>query len=111
MPCNFKCYPFCPDSSATGKKKEIGDIIRAGSRAVYHVLTNPKNIQKEPFSHDLVSLVNAADAELVETEDEIFEKTAVNYQAARLEAADTIAYLCAIIAECDRRIADEETNR
>lgn len=103
MACNRNCFPFCPNDNATGKEKEIVSIIFSLSIATYEVLTRTKNFNKPPFGTDIQTLMVQAFGEIIELSAET-EREVIDYQATRAEAADTIAYLGAIIAECDRKI-------
>ena len=86
-------------------------IVNAMTDAVYDVLDRPKNIVKPVFTEDIGELFCRAKEEMQELADEIFDYDRIgeqgDYAKTRAEAADTCAYLAALIYACDKRIRDE----
>ena len=85
------------------KMAEIERIQKAGIKAVNDVLFTPKNFIKPPFPKNLKILFNLAFVEMMELSAEL-DPINIDYRKARAEAADTMAYLCAFVAECDEQI-------
>jgi len=83
-------------------------IIEAGMRAAFDVLSRPKNLAKPPMTDDIGELYCRASDEMLELYKEITADD-TDYAKTRAEAGDVIAYLSALIYECDRRLADEAT--
>ena len=96
-----------------GTKSEYNfRIVNAATDAVYDVLDRPKNIVKPIFTEDIGELWFRAADEIGELRSEVFrddDGTEVDYEKTRAEAADTIAYLAALIYACDKRISDAST--
>ena len=84
-------------------------IIEAGLRAAYDVLSRPKNLAKPPMTDDIGELYFRALGEMDELGAEVTVYGVLDYALARAEAGDVIAYLCALVYECDRRLANEAT--
>ena len=87
-------------------------IIQAGMCATFDVLNRPKNLAKPPMTDDIGELFIRAGDEMDELKQEVFPYHDINetdYAKTRAEAGDVIAYLSALVYECDRRLADEAT--
>ena len=85
-------------------------IIKSGMSATFDVLNRPKNLAKPPMCEDIEELFFLAKGEMNELDLEVWRNNVYadgyDYEQTRAEAADTIAYLCALIHECDRRLSD-----
>jgi len=89
-------------------------ILQAGMSATFDVLNRPKNLAKPPMTDDIGELYQRADCEMRELWEEIYDYYGYgnsDWAKTRAEAGDAIAYLCALIYECDRRLTDEVTRR
>ena len=85
-------------------------IIEAGLRAAYDVLSRPKNLAKPPMTEDIGELFLRADREMRELWEEIYDYYGnLDWAKTRAEAGDVMAYLSALVYECDRRLSDEAT--
>ncbi len=84
-------------------------ILQAGMSATFDVLNRPKNLAKPPMTDDIGELYLRASGEMVELCVEI--EDGCDYAKTRAEAGDVIAYLSALVYECDRRLTDEVTRR
>jgi len=87
------------------KEAHNESIIQSGMRATFDVLNRPKNLAKPPMTDDIRELFYRAIDEVQELDKEVCMDE-IDYSKTRAEAADVIAYLCALIHECDKRLAD-----
>lgn len=87
---------------------DVEPVVQAGAKAAREVMSLPKNIVKGEFPQSLPVLYKLAYHELdVELWNEIYTDKP-NFERVRAEAADTIAYLSALVDVCDKQIAADK---
>ena len=89
--------------------RDIEPLMKSGTDAVREVLLRPKNAVKGAFGDDIDDLFILARNEMEELEIEL-NRSDFDYARTMYEAADTCAYLFAIIDSCKRMI-DEKAKR
>ena len=86
------------------KQNNISDIISAGYWAMRDVLYLKKNQCKPPFSRSIETNYLLAWQEFRELEDEL-RRGHLNHARIRAECGDVMAYLGAVVLECDEMLA------
>jgi hypothetical protein len=85
------------------KQRNISDILSAVYWATRDVLENKKNRSKPPFSRSIQSNFILAWQEFRELEDEL-RRGHLNHARIRAECGDVMAYLGAVVLECDEML-------
>ena len=86
------------------KASNISDVLSSGYWAMRDVLYLPKNQRKPPFSQSIEANYLLAWQEFRELDDEI-RRGHLNHARIRAECGDVMAYLGAMVLECDRMLA------
>lgn len=86
------------------KQRNISDILSAGYWSMRDVLYLKKNQSKPPFSRSIETNYLLAWQEFRELEDEL-RRGHLNHARIRAECGDVMAYLGAVVLECDVMLA------
>jgi NTP pyrophosphatase (non-canonical NTP hydrolase) len=90
--------------------KKILSILFAGCGAMFRVLMRKKNRIKPDFQDDLFQLFDDAVDEIYELKAELSASGGIDYELARGEIGDAMAFLAAMARSCNRKIRESKQN-